>query len=185
MAGSRADKAMERYAGGDDGAFAELYEELAPRLKALAGRELRDPALAEDVVQQTFLNIHRARGMFVVGAEVLPWAYAIARRIATDELRRRTRAKRLEDAGQRTVPGVATRPDEEIVAQQTAACLGVAFAALPESQQRVFHLRGRGLSIAEVAGSLGTTIPSVKLRLHRAAVALRACLAACAREPQP
>ena len=185
MALSRADRAMERYAGGDDAAFVELYEELAPRLKALAARELRDSALAEDVTQQTFMNMHRARGMFVAGAEVLPWACAIARRLATDELRRRVRAQRLEKADTRALDPVEGRPDEEVVAQQTAASLGVAFAKLPESQRRVFDLRGRGLSIAEVAGSLGTTIPSVKLRLYRVGQALRAALAATAKEPQP
>ncbi len=183
MAGTRADEAMERYARGDDGAFATLFEELAPRLKALATRELGDAALAEDVVQQTFLNVHRARGMFVAGAEVLPWAYAIARRLAMDELRRRARAKRIVGS-ERPAPGDGgARPDEEVAAQQTASRLERAFAALPESQQRVFRLRRHGLSIAEVAGMLGTTIPSVKLRLHRAAVALRASLVASACEP--
>ena len=183
MAASRADKAMERYAAGDDTAFAELYDELAPRLKTLAVREVRDAALAEDVIQQTFLNMHRARGMFTRGAEVLPWAYAIARRLATDELRRRARASRLETTVPRAVELTGIRPDDEIVAQQTAQSLSIAFAALPELQRRVFDLRGRGLSIAEVAGSLGTTIPSVKLRLQRAGQALRAALKSTEAQP--
>ena len=184
MARSRADEAMERYASGDDAAFVTLFEELAPRIKTLAARELADAALAEDVTQQTFLNIHRARGTFVRGAEVLPWAYAIARRLATDELRRRGRARSLETVAP---PGDdrAARPDEEVASRQIAACLAEALAALPESQRHVFRLRRAGLSTAEVARRLGTTIPSVKLRLHRVGVALRASLAACAMGPEP
>jgi RNA polymerase sigma-70 factor (ECF subfamily) len=176
---------MERYAGGDDSAFAELYDELAPRLRALALRVVRDRVLAEDVVQQTFLNLHRARGAFVSGAAVLPWASAIARRVATDQLRGRTSVNRLEGALRRVLQAEGVRPDDEIVALQTAESLGLAIAALPKQQRRAFQLRGRGLSIAEVATRVGSTIPAVKLRLHRAVRALRAVLAAGAGEPQP
>jgi RNA polymerase sigma-70 factor (ECF subfamily) len=70
---------MDRYAQGDDSAFAELYDGLAPRLLGFLVRQTRDQAKAEDIVQQTMLQIHRARGRFLPGAEVTPWAFAIAR----------------------------------------------------------------------------------------------------------
>ena len=63
---------MDRYARGDDAAFGEVYDKLAPRLYGFLLRHTRDRAKAEDVVQQTMLQIHRARGRFLPGAEVTP-----------------------------------------------------------------------------------------------------------------
>ena len=82
------DAAMDRYARGDDTAFGEIYDKLAPRLYGFLLRHTRDRAKAEDVVQQTMLQIHRARGRFQPGAEVTPWAFAIARRLLIDQHRR-------------------------------------------------------------------------------------------------
>ena len=72
------DLAMERYARGDEAAFGELYDAIAPRLYAFLLRQTRSEAAAKDVLQQTMLKIHLARGSFEEAA-VLPWAYAIAR----------------------------------------------------------------------------------------------------------
>ena len=81
---SRADRAMDRYACGDEAAFVELYDELAPRLHRFALRWTRSRSAAEDTVQQTLLQIHAARHRFVRGSAVVPWAYAIARRLLID-----------------------------------------------------------------------------------------------------
>ena len=67
---SRADRAMEQYACGDEAAFAELYDELAPRLYRFALRWTRSRSAAEDTVQQTLLQIHAARHRFVRGSAV-------------------------------------------------------------------------------------------------------------------
>src|SRR3954463_15831509 len=72
-----ADQAMSRYAAGDELAFEGVYDEVAPRLASYLQRRLRDRARIEDLVQQTFLHIHRARGSFIPGAQVFPWALAI------------------------------------------------------------------------------------------------------------
>src|ERR1019366_5804156 len=56
-----ADFAMERYAGGDTAAFGQLYDALSPRLFGYLLRQTRDRARAEDLLQQTMLQIHRAR----------------------------------------------------------------------------------------------------------------------------
>src|SRR4051812_45087970 len=76
-----ANAAMERYAAGDDEAFSELYDALSPRLLNFLTRQTRDSSRAEDLLQQTMLQIHCARGRFLRGADVLPWAFAIARRL--------------------------------------------------------------------------------------------------------
>src|SRR5215475_3029690 len=90
----RANAAMERYARGEDQAFSELYDSLAPRLRRYLHRASRDPGWADDLLQQTMLQIHRARGRFIAGAEVFPWAFAIARRLLIDDARRRKHERR-------------------------------------------------------------------------------------------
>jgi hypothetical protein len=95
------DEAMERYAGGDDAAFGALYEAIAPRLlgdlKKVTGRD-ED---AHDLLAQTMLEIHRARASYIPGAAVLPWAGAIAQRLATGELERSRRAPTVAERGTR------------------------------------------------------------------------------------
>src|SRR5258705_9122288 len=79
-----ADTAMERYANGNDAAFAELYDTIAPRLLGFLRKATRDDSASEDLMQQTFLQIHQARGSFIAGAPVMPWALAIAKRLMID-----------------------------------------------------------------------------------------------------
>ena len=148
-------------------------------------RVLRDAALADDVVQHTLLNIHRKRGSFMPGAEVLPWARTIARRVALDLLRGRMRDRRLQGAELLRPRQAVDRPDDEVVAHETAACLQLALAALPVSQRSVVALRGRGLSLAQVGESLSISVAAVKQRLARAAESLRAALALSWRSPEP
>ncbi len=185
MTASRADAAMARYAAGDDSAFAELYDEVADAVHKVGLGVLRDRALADDVVQHTLLNIHRKRGSFIPGSAVLPWACTIAHRVAKDILRRRMRDRRLHDAEPLMPRRVVERPDDEAVARETAACLQVALAELPESQRDVLALRAHGLSLAEVGESLSISVAAVKQRLARAAQSFRAALALSWRSPEP
>lgn len=173
------DRAMDRYARGDDAAFAEVYDGLAPRLYAYLVRHARDRAKAEDVLQQTMLQIHRHRGRFLPGAEVMPWAFAIARRLLVDTHRRGGRevlAPGDDDVGDLLV-ALDAPADELAIAKETAARLGEELARLPENQRVAFELiKQDGLSVAEAAQVLGTTVAAVKLRAHRAYESLRAAL---------
>lgn len=83
---------MERYAAGDDQAFSELYDALAPALFDFLLSELPEAPRAEEVLTQTLLSIHGARGRFLAGADVVPWAFAIARRLLIDSARSDTRS---------------------------------------------------------------------------------------------
>lgn len=179
---------MDRYASGDDAAFAEVYDRLSPRLFGFLLRQTRDHARAEDIVQQTMLRIHKARGRFLPGAEVMPWAFAIARRLLVDSLRRGGRemlaATDDDDQGALLV-ALDAGADEVAIAKETAAKLAAELQRLPENQRVAFELiKQEGLSVAEAAQVLGTTVAAVKLRAHRAYEALRAVLAA-SRSPVP
>jgi RNA polymerase sigma-70 factor (ECF subfamily) len=180
----RANAAMERYARGEDRAFTELYDVLAPRLRRYLLRASRDPGWADDLLQQTMLQIHRARGRFITGAEVLPWAFAIARRLLIDGIRRRKKEQQtisLETGGREATPvdvaAVQHSADELIDGQRLARALDAELQRLPESHRVAFELvKNEGLSIREAAEVLGATPTAVKLRAHRAYAALRVAL---------
>jgi RNA polymerase sigma-70 factor (ECF subfamily) len=176
---ARADGAMERYAAGEDAAFGELYDALAPRLYGYLLRQTRDRARAEDLVQQTFFRIHEARGRFIPGAEVTPWAFAIARRLLIDGVRRTKRevlradAKDTED--EEAAPDDAA--DDVAYGKELEKKIQEELRRLPETQRVAFELvKQEGLSLAEAALVLGTTVTAVKLRAHRAYEALRSAL---------
>jgi RNA polymerase sigma-70 factor (ECF subfamily) len=175
------DAAMDRYARGEDDAFGEIYDRLTPRLLAFLLRQTRDRARAEDVVQQTMLQIHRARGRFVQGAQVIPWAFAIARRLLIDAHRRGGRevlAPTDDDGAQKLLVALDAPADDVAIAKELAKKIMEELARLPENQRVAFELiKQDGLSVAEAAEMLGTTVAAVKLRAHRAYEALREALA--------
>ena len=171
---------MDRYADGDDRAFAELYAALAPRLLRYVRRCAGEPAAASDLLQQTMLQLHLTRARFLRGANVIPWAFAIARRAAIDEARRTRRSlpPALQSPHESSEePDTGPTAEEELQAAQLARRAGTQLALLSEAQRAAFRLiRIEGLSVREVAQKLGTSPNAVKLRTHRAHVALRAAL---------
>jgi RNA polymerase sigma-70 factor (ECF subfamily) len=172
-----ASRAMERYARGEAAAFSELYDLLAPRLSSFLLRRTHDKARAEDLLQQTFLQMHSARRHFCEGADVVPWAFAIARRLLIDLYRKSGRELLDDDEAARD--SIAPEPCPERLAAQRRLTERVEqeLTRVPEAHRVAFDLVQReGLSMAEAAEVLGTTVTAVKLRAHRAYEALRASL---------
>lgn len=168
--------AMDRYADGDDASFSEIYDLLAPRLYGFLLRQTRDPSRAEDILQQSFLQIHAARGRFIRNAEVLPWAFAIARRLVIDGVRRNRREVSLPDDStddDAQEPSVEPRADDIMQAKQLSSRIEGVLVALPENQRAAFELvKLEGLSYREAADVLGATVSAVKVRVHRAGLVL-------------
>src|SRR5262245_43039313 len=171
---------MERYAAGDDTAFAAVYDALADRLHAYIRRHVRDLHGCDDLLQETFLRMHKARGTFLAGAAVLPWAFAIARRLVVDRARHDRRAPvDVDDVDADPVAAVRAgdRPEQVVEAREAARRLARALARLPESQRTAFELlKQDGLTLAEAAEVLGVSVTAVKLRAHRAYESIRAAL---------
>jgi len=180
-----ADQAMDRYADGDATAFEALYDQLAPRLYRYALRLTRSRAASEDAVQQTFLQIHSARDRFVRGASALTWAYAIARRLLIDAGRRRGREELRGDGGLGLEEASdALAADEAMSFKQQELEARRDLEHLPPALREAFTLvKLEGLSVAQAAEVLGITPGMVKIRTHRARVALESALARGAQEP--
>ena len=163
--------AMDRYADGDTSAFDVLYDELAPRLRAMLRRKRCNPALAEDLIQQTFLRMHCARAHYRRGQEVVPWAFAIARRLSIDAWRHADLERRQQP---RTEAGPPPGPEELLIAGETAHALAHGLERLAPQHREAFSLvKLDGLSLEQTAQVLDTTVTAIKLRLHRAYQALR------------
>lgn len=177
-----ADAAMDRYADGEDAAFRVVHAALVDRLRAFLLRMAKSPALAEDLVQETFLRMHRARGSFKRGAKVVPWSYAIARNVYIDQTRmlgtkREKLAATDEDPNLSVEAGPEANAEELSVASDLARTVEKTLASLPVNQREAFVLlRYEGLSVADAAEILGATEGAVKLRAFHAYEALREAL---------
>ncbi len=170
---AQADAAMERYAQGDDAAFADLYRLLGPELDRFAMGLTRHRARAEDLVQQTFLQLHRARGRFRAGSHVAPWALVIARRLFLDDLRRLRREGPLPEHDRAD----HETPEDLAAARELRATAVQALDRLPAAQRQAYELvREEGLSVVEAAAAAGTSVGALKVRAFRAYEALRAAL---------
>ena len=171
--------AMGRYADGDERAFAVVYDALAPVVLRCQLRWVGDRALAQDLVQETFLRVHRARSRYRPGAPVGPWVLTIARRLSIDALRRRgSQRDRVTYSGE--VPEVPVDPpgDGAEEARRLVAAVREAIEALPESQRGVVALHKlEGRPLAEVAEALGINEGAARVRAHRGYKRLRELLA--------
>jgi RNA polymerase sigma-70 factor (ECF subfamily) len=175
---------MARYADGDTSAFPALYDAIAPRIEGLVRRRTGDVSRIDDIVQQTFERIHRARGTFIRGSDVLSWAFKIARNLCLDFGTQGWREHVVsghDDSGDDPLmTAVAEVVDAERVAmaRETIARVVRAFRRLPVAQQLALELvRIEGFSMAAAAENLGVTLPSLKMSLFRGAAAVRAALA--------
>ena len=183
---------MAPYQDGDAAAFRELYAIVAPRLLGYLMKMARSRAVADDLLQQTFLKVHRARAAYVRGADPLPWIYSIAHRTFIDEARKNQRA--VVRVADEEVPEVsagldgvsADRRDEPRVDPDLARAALDALAQLPEQQREAVVLtKLDGKSVAEAAEIAGTSVGAMKVRAHRGYEALRKLLGGKKREPQP
>jgi RNA polymerase sigma-70 factor, ECF subfamily len=180
--GTVADDAMSDYARGEGRAFAIVYDAVAPRLEGYLRRHLRDRSLVEDIIQQTFMQMHDKRGTFAVGSQVLPWAFSIARNFMIDTLRKSKRESTADLASDRSpvealLVSAVENAEQVVLARETSRQMMSVFNGLTEHQRAAFELtEGDGMSQAEAAQVLGTTVTGVKLCRHRVYQKLRAVL---------
>ena len=164
---------MMRYAGGDQAALREIFRRYAPILLRLVQRQVGRAADAQDVVQQTFLQLHRARRDFRAEMRLRPWIMTIALNLARDLLRRRgRRPEQLLEEEALPAASVTTQPDHD-VARRVRAALSV----LPREQREVIELHWfEELSFTEIATIVGASSGAVRVRAHRGYVTLRKTL---------
>jgi RNA polymerase sigma-70 factor, ECF subfamily len=153
---------------GDQAAFAEIYDAVAPMVFSTVSRVLRDPAMSEEVTQEVFVEVwtHAAR-FDPEKASVSTWAVTIARRRAIDRVRKeQSQRDRVEQLAQRR-PEVASLTDDAAVSRIEGPRVDRALADLPPDQREIIELAFiEGLSHSTIAERLGLPLGTVKGRVR-------------------
>ncbi len=174
---------LEEIRAGDRAACDECVRRHARGVYRLALRLVRDPADAEDVMQETFLNAFKGIGKFDGRSELRTWLYRITYNAAMVRFRRkRPEMVSLDDSDQseeglpipERISDWTALADRELERGELRAEMERAIQELPEKLRVVFILRElEEMSTEETASTLGVRIEVVKTRLHRARLWLR------------
>ncbi|MBI2920864.1 MAG: sigma-70 family RNA polymerase sigma factor [Planctomycetes bacterium] len=166
-------------------AFDALFRKHAPGLTGYLWRSCGDRDAAEDLVQETFLNLYRSRKTYEPTARFSTWLYTIARNACANRrvqgARERARTRRVAEerlrAGKDVAPA-ADGPHERAVAAEEDEALAAGLERLPERQREVLLLREvAGLAYEEIARVARMPMGTVKTELHRARRRLAEALA--------
>lgn len=161
---------------GNPAAFDELFRRHGAGLLGYLWRSCGDRATAEDLVQEVFLGVFRARGSYAPAARFSTWLYTIARNACVNRLKQRTRERK------RTRPlvgeadcahGIPARagdePQQRLQAEETGQAIADALARLAPREREVLLLREvGGLAYEELTQVTGWPMGTVKTELHRA-----------------
>ena len=169
---------VQRLRAGDAQAFEELVRTYQHRIFGVALRMLGNAAEAEDIAQEVFLRVHRSVAEFRGEAKLSTWLYAITSRLCLNRLdtAERRHGRQGDDALDR-VPSDAASAEASLERTELEAALHEAIAGLPHDRRIVVVLRDvEGLSYEEIAEALGLEPGTVRSRLHRARLDLKAKL---------
>ncbi|MCW5551464.1 MAG: sigma-70 family RNA polymerase sigma factor [Verrucomicrobiae bacterium] len=174
---------MQRLSAGDDAALDDLMARHARPVFQFLCRMLNNENDADDLAQETFLRVYRARASFRTGEKFTTWLYTIAANLARNHFRWRTRhpgvsleAER-DVAGQSlasTLPANLPLPSHAALEEERRAAVGAAVSRLPEDlREAIILCEWQECSVAEAAAILGATPKAVESRLYRARGLLR------------
>lgn len=162
---------MIAYQKGDLSAFESLYRLIRPRLRSFLLGLTLNSALAEDLLQETFLQIHRSRATYQPGRNVLPWAFGVARYVFLMD--RRGRVRRREDPA--LEPECIDIPvPHELDGVFDRDLFNKTLPLLHADQREALLLHHVwGFSFREIGQILGIRPVTAKLRAHRGIRSLR------------
>ena len=169
---------MARAQGGDREACRRLLEDVAPYLRSIAARHLRNSWDIEDVVQEVLLTVHAVRHTYDPARPFGPWLVAIANRRAVDALRRQGRSRAREVVLETEHETFAVPQANLAEAASDGRVLRDAVAQLPPGQRDAIRmLKLKEMSLKEAAAVSGMTVAALKVATHRALKSLRKVLA--------
>ena len=167
---------MAAYQAGEARAFEQFYHRLAPKIRKYLISLTLNVSRAEDLLQETFLQIHRSRHTYTPPRPVEPWAFGVARHVYLMDCRAWARRRRLEVEPDEDLPELPVPP--ESAGSEDRTVLRRAVATLSDERREPLLLHHVwGFSFQEIAGMLGIREGAAKVRAHRARKELQEHLA--------
>ena len=181
---------------GDDASFDFLLVKYRSPLVNFLYRMVRDTATAEDLAQEVFLRVYRARKQYTPSAKFTTWLFRIATNVALNSVRDNRYQKMQvsldapvtgeEESAPRELPAREMRIDEHLLERDRVAFIQRAIASLPEKQRAAVLLhKYEEMDYAEIAKILDCTEAALKSLLFRAYENLRLQLAPLVTQPAP
>ncbi len=169
-----------------EASFRELYDRHRREVFGFLVRLLRDEALAEDVLQETFLRVYRALDQYDPERSFRAWIFQIARNAAVDALRLARKEDKLREASARHQDGASPDVVPEVSRREDAERTRGALDDLPpDARALLLQRHGLGMSIAELSESWSVTERTVMNRLKGAVLLLARALVDRGRSPEP
>lgn len=175
---------MLQVRAGDEASFDLLLQKYRCPIVGYLARMVRNQAVAEELAQEVFLRVYKARASYEPSAKFATWLYRIAARVALNSLRdhkAESGDRSLDEAaiGGWPVQPADSRPtrEQELVAEARLAVVRQAIAALPVNQRSAVLLhKYQELDYSQIAATLGCSVSAVKSLLFRAYGTLRSRL---------
>ena len=181
---------FQRYTDGDENGFQLLMERYEPRIQGFLRKRLSDEERVEDLTQDTFLRIHRARDSYDPGRKFSTWIHTIANNLLKNEFRNRSRRRetafselRPDHSGSAAPPRPVEfesgqpDPEQETYRSELREAIGTAIERMDEHHRIPFVMREvEDLSYEEIAEAIGIPVGTVKSRLNRARHSFRSLL---------
>lgn len=167
---------LRRCGRGDEQAFAQLYDAMAARVFGLAKRVVRDPAQAEEVTQEAFLDIWRSSGRFDESqGHAVSWMLTVVHRKAVDRVRSAEASTRRDSTYHHETHAVEhDSTAEAATASLEAHRVRQAMAALTQAQREALDLAYfKGYTHTEVATMLDLPLGTAKTRIRDGLIRLR------------
>ena len=165
---------MMQYQGGSLEAFEEIYARLAPGVRRYLFHLAHGSEIAGDLLQETFLQMHRSRAAYNPAYEVRPWVFGLARNVFL--MNRRAARRWAEVHESRTdLPEFPVLPEVERLGSQDEIRKGIANLHPDQAEALLLHHEW-GFSYEEIAGMLGISAAAARARASRGMADLRALL---------
>jgi len=165
---------MVRYQGGSLEAFQEIYARLAPSVRRYLSHLANNSEIADDLLQETFFQMHRSRAAYNRAYAVRPWVFGLARNVFLMNRRAARQWAKLHESREE-LPELAVLPEADRLGSrdEIRRCI----ADLPPVQAEALLLRHEwGFSFEEIAGMVGITAAAARARASRGMADLRVAL---------
>jgi RNA polymerase sigma-70 factor, ECF subfamily len=165
---------MIRYQGGALEAFQEIYAQLAPGVRRYLFHLAASSDIADDLLQETFLQMHRSRAAYNPDYAVKPWIFGLARNVFLMNRRAARHWAKVHESRQ-DLPDFPVLPDADRLGSHDEIRRGLASLSTDQAEALLLHHEW-GFSFEEIAGMLGITATAARARASRGMADLRVAL---------